>query len=104
LTEAELVEVWWVCEGLGEFGSIVRLIILTGQRRAEIGDLAWSEIDLDKRMVELPPRRVKNNRPHLIPLSKQAYAIIETMRRGQGRDLVFGLGAGGFSGQKPKES
>jgi integrase len=98
LTEAELLEVWRACEGMGEFGSIVKLLILTGQRRAEIGDLAWSEVDLDKHLVELPPRRVKNNRHHLVPLAKQAYAIIEKIPRNDGRDLMFGRGAGGFAG------
>ena len=98
LSEAELVEVWKACEDAGEFGAIVRLLMLTGQRRAEIGDLAWSEIDLDKRQIELPERRTKNGRPHIVPLSDEALAILQDVPRGEGRDLVFGRGAGGFGG------
>jgi integrase len=98
LDEAELVEVWKACEDAGEFGPIVRLLILTGQRRGEIGDLAWPEIDIEKRQIELPERRTKNGRPHVIPLSAAALAIIDGLPRSLGRDLIFGRGAGGYGG------
>ncbi|MFM9850018.1 MAG: tyrosine-type recombinase/integrase [Hyphomicrobiaceae bacterium] len=97
LTEDELIAVWRAC-GNEEYGAIVRLLILTGQRRSEIGDLMWSEIDLAKRQFELPGHRTKNGRPHLVPLSDAAFAILETIPRREGRELVFGLGAGGFGG------
>jgi integrase len=96
LTEPELVEVWQACHD-DDYGKIVRLLILTGQRRAEIGDLGWSEIDPGKRQIELPASRVKNGRPHLVPLSDQALEILESIERGD-RELVFGRGSGGFSG------
>jgi integrase len=59
LTEAELVEVWQACRQ-DDYGRIVRLLILTGQRRAEFGDLARPEIDLEQRQIEFPPERTKN--------------------------------------------
>jgi integrase len=98
LSEGELVEVWKACEEAGEFGAIARLLMLTGQRRAEIGDLAWSEIDLGKRQIWLPERRTKNGRAHIVPLSDEAMVILQDVPRGEARDLVFGRGAGGFSG------
>jgi integrase len=97
LTEKELVEVWQVT-GDGEYGTIVKLLMLTGQRRLEIGDLGWSEIDLEKGQIELPAERTKAARPHIIPLSEAALAIIRSIKRRKGRDLVFGQRAGGFSG------
>src|SRR5215831_11782590 len=33
--------------GLGPFSDIIRLLVLTGQRRAEIGGLRWSEVDFE---------------------------------------------------------
>jgi integrase len=96
LSEPELVEVWKAA-GDDEFGKIVKLLMLTGSRRAEVGDLAWSEIDLAARRIELPAHRCKNNRPHLIPLSDQALAILKSVPRSE-RNLVFGFGAGGYSG------
>jgi integrase len=97
LLESELVEIWQACRD-DDHGRIVRLLILTGQRRTEFGDLAWPEIDLERRQIEFPPERTKNGRPHLVPLSDKALAIITATERRDERDLVFGRGAGGFSG------
>ena len=98
LSEAELVEIWRACDDAGDFGSIVRLLILTGQRRGEIGDLAWSEVDLDKRQINLPEHRTKNGCPHIIPLSAEALEILKGFVCEEDRDLVFGRGVGGFGG------
>ena len=97
LTEAELVEVWNACLG-DDYGRIVRLLILTGQRRAEIGNLAWSEVAVEKRQVELPERRTKNGRAHVVPLSHEAFFILENIPKRDDRDFVFGIGSGGFGG------
>jgi integrase len=97
LSEQELVPIWRAC-GDDDYGCIVRLLMLTGQRRLEIGDLAWSEINREKCQMELPSERTKNKRPHLVPLSEQALAILVSIDQREGRDLVFGRAAGGFSG------
>jgi integrase len=101
LSDAELAEVW-VALGKDQFGDIVRLLILTGQRREEIGGLRWSEIDFEGCRIILPPQRTKNNREHAIPLAPAARAIVERQPRrkdgdGAPRDLIFGRGRGGFS-------
>ena len=97
LTETELVEIWRASQD-DDYGQIVKLLILTGQRRREIGDLGWSEIEWTKRQIELPALRIKNGRPHLVPLSDQALEILDSIEVEDDRDLVFGRGAGGFSG------
>jgi integrase len=97
LADAELVEIWRVLPD-SDFGTIVKILILTGQRKSEIADLAWSEIDFDRGVINLPGRRVKNHRDHSVPLSAPVIAMLEAQRRRQGRDLVFGDGQGGFSG------
>ena len=95
LTDKELGAIW---RSLGEdqFSDIVRLLILTGQRREEIGGLRWSEVHKDR--IVLPPSRTKNRRQHEVPLSPQARAILDRQIRRNSRELVFGLGEGGFSG------
>ena len=96
LTEAELVEIWRTCLD-NDYGRIVRLLILTGQRKSEIGDLLWVEVNVADRQVELPSVRTKNKRPHVVPLSTEALALL-LPRRGD-RAHVFGRRAGtGFSG------
>jgi len=67
--------------GLGPFSDIIRLLVLTAQRRAEIGDLRWKEIDFERGLIVLPPERSKNNRQHELPISRQVRAIIERQPR-----------------------
>jgi integrase len=77
LTDAELRLVWRAAGGVGwPFGPIVRLLILTGQRRDEVAGLSWSELDLEKRQWLLPGSRSKNKLPNLVPLSNAAHAIV----------------------------
>jgi integrase len=97
LTDKELATVW---NGLPEngYGRIVRLLILTGCRRDEIGSLRWPEINEESRLIALPGERTKNGRPHDVPLSKAALEILNSIPRRVNRDFVFGEGKGGFSG------
>lgn len=98
LSADELREVWCALPA-GDFGTILKLLIMTGQREREIADLHWSEIDFDRDIISLPARRTKNRRPHTIPLSPAVRAILEELTKREDRDLVFGRGgAGGFSG------
>ena len=97
LSERELVEIWQACRG-DEYGEIIRLLILTGQRRRELGDLAWSEVDFEKAQIHLPSARTKNKLPHIVPLSMAAIEILRDLPQRIDRDLVFGEGEGGFQG------
>lgn len=98
LTPEELRELWAVldAEPNAQYADITRLLILTGQRREEIGGLRWSEIE--RGSIVLPPERTKNSRQHEVPLSRQAKAILERQSKRKGRDFVFGIGELGFSG------
>jgi integrase len=85
----------WNAAGDGDYGTIVKLLILTGQRREEIGGLCWSEIAGGQ--INLPPNRTKNGKAHFVPLSQAALALLP---KRSGRDHVFGRGDGadGFAG------
>lgn len=66
-------------------GSIVvklamRLQVLTGLRPGELRQGEWAEIDFEKRLWEVPPSRMKKRRPHCVPLSAQAIAILEQLK------------------------
>jgi integrase len=89
LANDELAAIWKACEG-DDYGQIIRLLMLTGQRRGEIAGLRWAEIDFDKGIIELPAERTKNNRPHRIPMSGAVCAILASRPRVAGRDTVFG--------------
>jgi integrase len=88
LSPEELKSLW---RGLddGHFSNIVRLLLLTGQRRNEIGRLAWTELDLPRKLIVLAPDRTKNSRQHEVPLSRQALAIIERQPRRNTTGFLF---------------
>src|SRR5262249_16997857 len=100
LSPTELKLVWeQVASGdsdRDQYSSIVRLLMLTGARANEIACLGWSEV-VDGQIV-LPAERVKNKREFVLPLSPAAAEIIQQQPKRDGRDLIFGDRAGGFSG------
>ena len=97
LTPAELADVWHSCEET-DYGRVVKLLLLTGQRRNEIANLLWSEIDFDKREIELPHDRTKNGYPHVVPISDQTMDVLQSTLPIHGRPFVFGEGSSGFQG------
>ena len=87
LSDDELVAVWRAAAQLPWAGAATQLLILTGARRSEIGDLRWSEIDGDT--IRLPGTRTKSGLPHNIPLSAPARALLEQAPRIEGCEFVF---------------
>ena len=75
LSAAEIKAVWSAA-GDDDFGRVVKLLLLTGCRRNEIGLLQWSEINLVDAVIILPANRCKNHREHTLPLSRQALALL----------------------------
>ncbi|MCE3250191.1 MAG: phage integrase, partial [Geminicoccaceae bacterium] len=70
LEPQELAAVWRGAEAIGwPYGPVVKLLVLTGGRRSEVTGMAWSEIDLDRRLWIKPAARVKSGREHRLPLS-----------------------------------
>jgi integrase len=88
LTDVELAAVWHGAAALGgPVGSALQLLILTGARREEIGALRWDEMCGDH--ILLANDRTKSGKPHTIPLSAPARALIERQPHVTGRTYVF---------------
>jgi len=81
LSDAELVTVWQAAPAL------IKLLILTGCRREEVGALCWSEIH---DAWYLPASRTKTNEARTIPLSPAVRAILAGIEVVPQRDRVFG--------------
>jgi integrase len=101
LTSDELRDIWAALRD-DAYSDIIRLLILCGARREEIGGLRWGEVKLDQELIVLPPERTKNDREFEIILSPPALAALKSRPRltwpdGSSCDLVFGRGARGFS-------
>jgi integrase len=89
-TDAELAEIWQAANAIGyPFGHAVKMLILTGQRREEVGGMLGSELDLDAGLWTLPGERTKNGKAHDIHLSALAVEVVKSVPRKKGVDLLF---------------
>jgi integrase len=102
LSDDELKRVLQAADKVGgTFGPLVKLLALTGQRRDEVAQMRWDEVNIDKRLWALAPARVKNNQSHQVPLSAAALAVLEQLPRVAGSPFVLTNGgaspASGYS-------
>ena len=89
LGHEELICLWQASgQANWPWGPFVRLLLLTMQRRQEVAEMDWSEIDLEARTWTLPAERAKNNEAHIIPLTDMAVAELEALYP-QERGFVF---------------
>jgi len=101
ITDVELRDIWAALRD-DAYGDILRLLILTGARREEIGGLQWSEVDLTTPCIILPAERTKNRREHEIYLSDSALGVLRSrpllmQADGTPSKFVFGRGRQGFN-------
>ena len=97
----QLGEIWRATERINNMASpIVKLLILTGQRREEVGRMSWDEIDAHAAVWTIPAERHKGKRNHRVPLSPEAMDIVGAQGRGMRGSFVFSLsnGAKPFNG------
>lgn len=102
LTDAEVKAIWQACERPAsveklslsiEMGIALRLGLTTLLRGGEVVGAAWSEIDLKAKTWTIPAARMKGKRPHLVPLSATAVALLEEARDTiKGKAYVFETG------------
>ena len=82
LSDEELSAIWRAAgqQGLA-FGSVIRMLMLTGQRKAEIAAMRWEEVDWERQLLIVPADRVKNRAgAHEVPLTEQAIQILHEAR------------------------
>jgi integrase len=74
------------------YGAIVELLALLGQRRSEVAEMTWREVDFEKRIWTIPGERAKNSRTHFVHLAPRALEIIQAQPEMDG--LVFPTSSG----------
>ncbi|HEY6335733.1 MAG TPA: tyrosine-type recombinase/integrase, partial [Alphaproteobacteria bacterium] len=96
LTPQEIGELWRATNDLRDsMRDFIRLLLLTGQRRSEVREIEWDEIDLAQRLWTIPAKRYKTNIDHAVPLSTLAVDILQARHTDgiTGYVLVGRLGA-----------
>jgi integrase len=77
LADDELRAVWKASDECGQFGAIVKLLILTGQRRGEVS--AFRANFVSKDLCTIPASLAKNGREHTFPIGIMAASILNSV-------------------------
>jgi len=68
----------------------IRLLMLTFPRKRELIEATWDEVDLERGEWVIPAERMKMDKPHIVPLSRQAAECFEKLKPlAFGSDYVF---------------
>jgi integrase len=88
LSDDEIRALWLACDQVSaSFGALVRLLLLTGQRREEVAQMRWSELGDD--VWTISGTRTKNHKEHVLPITPMVRKILDSIERIDGVDLVF---------------
>jgi integrase len=88
LTDDEIRSIWNTAETVGgPYGTLVRLLMLTGQRREAVASMRWQDIEDGVWTVRAGPRRKGTG--GRLKLPAPALAIVNAMPRFAGNDQVF---------------
>ncbi|MCH8113061.1 MAG: tyrosine-type recombinase/integrase [Proteobacteria bacterium] len=80
LSDDELIAIFNAAKQMGgAFGAIIQMLILTAQRRNEVSEMTWNELDLNNDIWTIPGSRTKNEKPHFVHLSEQASAVLSSV-------------------------
>lgn len=71
------------------FRQFVPVLLATAQRRGELAEMRWSEVDLEAKVWVIPAERSKNGKPHVVPLSAYALEVLSEVPRFLDCDFVF---------------
>src|SRR5262245_41292343 len=96
LTDEELRAIWKATDEGGDYDRIVRLCLLTGCRREEIGGLRWDEVHDDQ--LKIGTERMKGGVAHELPLLPAVAETLPVRQHDGVVGCVFGRRANGFSG------
>lgn len=82
LTDVVLAAVWKGCDALADpWRSMIRMLILTRQRRSEVSGVSWEEVDLATATWTIRRERVKMDRAHVVRLAPPVVAILRALGR-----------------------
>jgi integrase len=95
LTDQEIRAFVRACDQVGyPYGSIGKMLLLTGARHREVSEAPWSEFDLPKRAWTIDQARFKSAVEHVVPLTDDMVALLEDLPRFKRGEHVFSTTAG----------
>lgn len=80
-------------DGMG--ARALEFIVLTAKRSGEVRLATWEEIDFENKAWSIPGERMKNGKPHTVPLTDDAIKLLKALPRFEGSPYVFPAARGG---------
>jgi integrase len=108
IPDTDLRAIWAAAGQCGyPFGSVIRMLVLSGQRLSEIAKAQWSEIDVGTNCFVIPPSRTKNGQAHALPITPAMQALLDEVPRFADGSFIFSADFGrrpitGFPTFKPR--
>jgi integrase len=84
-----------LCKREGMGARALEFAILTAARSGEVRLATWAEIDIKAKLWTIPGDRMKAGKPHRVPLSEPAVALLKALPRHEGSPYVFAAVRGG---------
>jgi len=92
LNDDELRAFWRATGEMGyPYGALFRMLLLTGQRKSEVGEACWSEFDLNAKTWTIPAERFKSDSTHIVPLSDDVIVLLQELPRWAAGDFLFSV-------------
>ncbi len=93
LEDEEIKKIWLGIDKTDIINPIklgIKLLLVTGQRRCEVTNAKWSDLDLEKRIWSIPAELSKNGKAHKVPLSALAIELLNELKLlAEGADWVL---------------
>jgi integrase len=90
LSDDEIRAFWRATEKLGyPLGPLFRMLLLTGQRKSEVAEAQWAELDLTAKLWTVPPERFKSDSAHIVPLTGDVIKLLQPLPRFKKGDCLF---------------
>jgi integrase len=78
LADTELKALWQAAsEQSWPFENVIKVLLLTGQRREEVAGMRWRELDLDAGTWTITKERCKNGKAHSVDLCPEAVRLLD---------------------------
>lgn len=90
LSDDEICTIWQEAVKMRyPYGPLIQILMMTGQRKSEVSEMCWSEINLKDKVWMIPKERAKNGHSHAVPLSDQLLRILDNLPQFLHSDYVF---------------
>jgi integrase len=83
---------WVQAVGASYLPLFLTVALHTGLRKSNILRLKWTQVDLEKRRIEIPADEMKMRRRHVIPIHRELLAGLRAALRGRGSTVAYVLG------------